>query len=147
MKGIEILNLLEKGVHPIVRFNEVVEDLELQFDRNQMGRIVNAFKNKYGEIEIAISEKEYGEYNKSIEQANWPSLKDFNASPTLRYSDEHTRKEIETLCYCENDEIHEFSIVEDCYQELLDEYLASKSDLSYLDWLQEKILELRAFLN
>lgn len=146
MKGIDILKLIEKGIHPIIKFNEEVEDLELQFDRNHMGRVINAFKNKFGEIEIVISEKEYNEYNKNIEQANWPSKKDYNASPTLKYSDEHTRKEIETLCYCIDDEIKEFSLVEDCYKELLDEYLSSNSELSYLDWLQEKILELRAFL-
>ena len=147
MTGQELFDLIKKGIKPVIKFNKEIEDLDLQFDEGHFARIIDV-KLLDDEVEIIVSEKEYADYNKENEVPNWPSDNSVtgNVEYNLKYSDKHTRKEVISLYQMLTDEIYNFAIVESCYQELLDEYLSTNRELSYVEWLQEKVLELRAFV-
>lgn len=147
MTGEELLNLYNKGIHPIVKFKEPILDLELQFEPEMLAKIVSIDKDNSssGLYRISLDESEFKSFNKKLEKPICYN-KETNEYD-LKWSEVQKRKDIEIIYLDEDEktfELENFEIIPDAYSELVSEYLDCNSELSYIEWLQEKLLEMRA---
>ena len=145
LTGKKLLELYDKGIPIKVKFREAVLDLDLQFETNMIADIESIKKNRNGLYEIALNEHSYKKFNKSLEEPSCynPDTDTFS----LKWSEKNERVDIVNLYIDEDEldnEIDNFEVIDGPYVELIKEYGSQNTNLSYLDWLQEKVLELKA---
>ena len=79
----DILNLYVKGIHPTVKFTKEVEDLDTQFEKNMMAKIVKIVELNVGlsddhEYEIYLDESMFKKYNLNLEIADCLNMDENN---------------------------------------------------------------------
>lgn len=143
----ELLDIFNKGIRPVIKFNENIEDVYSQFERNMLANIVDIREDAGCEelYEVIIDEIEFKKYNISLET---PFCRDEETGEyVLKWSEIHERVNVDILYIEKNKDIFNFELAQNSYSELVREFLDSGTDLNYLDWLQEKVFELRALLD
>jgi hypothetical protein len=140
MTGKKLLELVQAGATPLVRFNSRVEELEYQFESGMIGRVLSV-TNAENAIDVKIDESDFREYNLSLEKPMWRNRID--GEFTLRFSEIDKREDIATI-YDELEELINFEIIEDESLNLFNEYLENKNSLSYIQWLEQELLKSRS---
>ena len=145
MIGKELIELFNKGLRPLVKFTKEVEDLDLQFEEGMLAKIVDIKKSNCGDLyDIVFDEKEFNKYNIDLEKPCCANKYTFTYDS--KWSEIKKRYDRVTISIDVDDEVCNFEIIDDAYAELVREFLDSETDLTYVEWLQEKLLELRALM-
>lgn len=144
MKAREIYQLFLKGVRPIIECTEEVLKLECDPDPHMRGRIKNIQIEDQGEewehLLFIIDFGEFEEYNVSFGRSNYYNDKGIPCETWFQQSYYQGNKNAVSIYVEYGDE--SFSIVGDS---LYDEFLNSKSDLSYVKWLENEVKELKKY--
>lgn len=144
MTGIEVLDMINNKIYPTVRCNKDILDVAEQMEEGMLCKIVGAYENSDGEIQVELDEKDFSEYNKSLET---PSCYDSESNIYNKKWSELYQREIRMTIFLDKEHDNPyFDIVEDNYTELVKEYNDSESGLTYVEWLQEQIFMLRAMM-
>lgn len=137
MTGKELVEYVRQGNKPIIRFTQNIEDHETQFERDMMAQINNAYF-EYECVALTVNESKYSAYNKELERPVW--MDDKHKVDCLTFSEVDVRLDSSEIYIGEDEEITEFEFVTP--HTLYNHYLESKSDLSYIRWLEESILSM-----
>ncbi|WP_067924023.1 hypothetical protein [Alicyclobacillus shizuokensis] len=151
MRGLELLDMVRSGVHPIVRFKEGIEQFDIYFEEGMLARVIEASEALGIEdsVYVVFSFKEFVEYNKSLEK---PVYFDRNKNPTLRCSETpyypESYEDSLYLSYSEEND-HLFEVLKDDSMRLFDEFLESRGSskgtppMSYVQWLEKQLISAR----
>ena len=137
----EIITMLSNGVKPVIEFNKLIEKYDYDPDAGMRFRIISCTKvDEYNCIWFKCDMSEFMDLNKQIAKPDWY---DENNNPTLTWfeSSFYPNDNIFDMCVGINDE--------DCLLDIISEnnsyyyeYLNSKSEISYVVWLENKLTEL-----
>jgi hypothetical protein len=146
MLGKELKEIVDGGVNPVIEFNEYINDLEARFEEGMKAYITNVNIVYEDEIEIIAEERDFAEYNKNIEKPIW--RKEWNGEYIYKYSETDdairwngTFKFYEML----NEELCNFSVVDDSSLKLFRMYQENNNGISYVKWLENKVLTCNKF--
>lgn len=139
MTGKELIDLYNKGVPLQIRFNQYIEDIELQFEKGMLADI-ELVNNTIDGLCIYVNEKNYKKYNSNLEK---PFCFNKDTGKYDKKWSEVFKREDSVEFYDDYNHIYYFEIVESSFSELIKEYNESNSELSYVDWLQEEVCRLR----
>lgn len=132
-----------KGKIVAVVFNSGIENCECRFENNMKAYIIGVGEpDRDDVVPIVVEERDFAEYNKSIESSIW--LNNETGVFDLKYSDSYWGKDWngkETIYVMEDDVDGYFSILDDNKINLFKEYQGENSDLTYVEWLENKILK------
>lgn len=137
MKTQELMDLVRKGIFPVIQFYEEMEDQETAFDENMRGRLISFMEKEDGLIEFKFEIKEFEEYNIPFMK---PAYYDKQGNPTLKVIETnfYPQNGIEEAYFYPQDEFPG-SIVEE--NKLMVKYKASGSKDSYQTWLEKIIMD------
>lgn len=138
----QIYELILQGVKPIVQFSDNIADFdEESVDPNMRCKIIKASKEHGNLIRFEIDLKGFEDYNKSVARANWF---DENGEPRLTWfeTDKYPKDGIDAI-YIDIEADAPFILVKNESIELFNQYLNSKSQLSYIEWLEETIIKIK----
>lgn len=120
-----------------VEFKPKIEDLESYPEGSMRGTIVLATEHHDEIVKITFDYTKYDAHNAPLEKQNYY---DKNGVPNLTAREAGQYKPVEVLYFMETD------LVEDYFSEVkndvYDQYQASGSKLSYVQWLEEAVKEL-----
>lgn len=149
MKTKELVELVKEGARPIIKINDANGVLEGP-DHGMYGRIVGVGDEDIWERGIStmpfiVDFLEFTEQNKSFAVHNWY---DKNGHPTLTWMEmdryeKDAKNHVIYEMYTDNSEYSDVShleIVSD--NKWMNEYLDSKSEMSYVVWLENKLTEI-----
>lgn len=142
----DLKKLVGSGKRPLVCFTKKVEMEDTQFEEGMLAEIVEiSVDTTYSKdiCEITFSEKNYQEYNKNLEKSIWYNPK--NEKFDLKFSQVHKREIIASI-NDESEDIKSF-VLKDGNMDIFKEYISSKTDLTYVEWLEENLSACRALLN
>jgi hypothetical protein len=145
MKCSELREIINQGKPIIVEFTKSVEDIEERFDRGMRAYVTNIAKpDSYNCTEVFFEERDFSEYNKSLEKAGWrnPSTGAYD----LKFSELSSSKDYSgcvSFYEMEDDELCNFFILEDSSMKLFTEFKESKSKLNYVQWLESELIKSR----
>lgn len=145
MTGKDLREMVKKGINPIVEFNKYVEELETRLDEGMRAYITKVSQPDNSDcVEITFEEKDFTDYNKSIERPDWLNPKtnkyDLKFGETIQAK---SYKGLVTFYEMENEEVCNFRVIEDDSLKLFHEYKNNNNDIPYIKWLENTILELR----
>lgn len=145
MTGKELVEMYKKRIPLTVKFNDNILDVEGQFEENMIADIVGinfSTVDKDGCISVVFDESNYKKINLSLEKNECINE---NGLYNLKWSQLYKRINNEVIYESYDDEIKDFDLIDGPYKEVIDEYLSLKTDLNYIDWLHEKIYELKFY--
>lgn len=136
MKGIEVVNLFQTGIKPVVRFNKLIEETEIDFDNGMMTHLIEAIDKNDGTVKVVFDFSEFEEHNIPFMKANYW---DENNQPTLRWIDTNYYPKDKRVCfYIDTDQEIPFEVLNN--NVAFNAYQQSGSKLSYVQWLEEQYL-------
>ncbi|MFW6243371.1 MAG: hypothetical protein ACOC2W_04360 [bacterium] len=145
MKTYKIIELLQKGFKPIVKFTHNIYDIE-SADEGMMGRLISyhsfdSWDDKNMTVNFKIDMSEFVEHNRKIAKAYW---KNNNGEACLIWHDTrfYPKNHIEDICemYIENDEDAEIKLFETVQtSKYFEKYLSDNKNLDYVKYLEDKI--------
>lgn len=142
MKCNELKKLINSGTYPLVEFTKKVVNYEGRFEEGMRAYLVGYSGSNFPNIiELFFDEKEFVNYNKTLEQHVWYNSQTHDYD--LKWSDDKYKKDYNgktSVFEIETEEIITFKIVEN--SELFNEYLKSYTDISYIRWLENKVSDL-----
>jgi hypothetical protein len=145
MIGKELRGMINKGIIPTVEFTKEIEDLECRFEKGMRSYVTNvSMVDKEGCVEVTFEEKDFSDYNKSIEKPDWYN-EDTNKYD-LKYSETKMAsgyKGVVSFWEMEDDEIYNFVLIEDDSLKLFKEYQDNNCEFSYVKWLEQELLKSR----
>lgn len=142
MIGKELREMVSSGIDVIVEFTEQVEDMECRFEKGMRAYVTGvSLADSSNMVTVNFEEKEYREYNKGLEKSIWYNRQknEYN----LKWSEDEYNKNYEgkeSLYEMENETIHNFFVVENESSKLFNQYLKENSDKTYVQWLEEKVI-------
>lgn len=145
MTGKELVEMYKKRIPLTVKFNDNILDVEGQFEENMIADIVGinfSTVDKDGCISVVFDESNYKKINLSLEKNECINE---NGLYNLKWSQLYERINNEVIYESYDGEIKDFDLIDGPYKEVIDEYLSLKTDLNYIDWLHEKIYELKFY--
>lgn len=135
MTGNELYELYKKGTKITVRFTALIEELPLQFEEGMFAVIENVILNDE-EVLITVNEKDFN--NKNLEKA---CFKNGDTEEFKRYSELFQRKETVSFYDDANHELANIEIISNL--ELVEEYIKSNEKISYVQWLENLVMQMR----
>lgn len=134
MTGKEFLNIFQLGNEITIKFTKYIEELEEQFEVNMLATVVSVEIEDEDILVITVDESKYSKINKKLEKPIWTNL---NYQKT--FSQLYMRKDILQIYDSYEDSIKCFDIVNN---DLINQYLLSNENISYTNWLENKVLNL-----
>lgn len=147
MKGKELRELVNSGINPVVEFTEGIDELEMRWNHGMRGYVIGVSESDNADcVTIRIDEKEYTEYNKQMEIADW--RKENGGEYIYKWSDLNKPNEHEgdyNFYESENEELYDIKIVDDDRVRIFNQYKSEiESDkMSYVEWLENKYMKYR----
>ena len=150
MKTKELEKLVREGARPIIRVRDSTYGVIDGPDDGMLGRVVSVGEEDIYEkgtsiLVFTIDFFEFTDYNKPIATRDWY---DADGNPTLIWMDvsdyEKDSKSFKIFeMYVENFEYSDLRYLELSEEnETLSEYLSSNQELSYVQWLEDKVRKL-----
>jgi hypothetical protein len=145
MTGKKLRELVNSGINPVIEFTNDIDGLESRWNHGMRGYVVGvSLPDEDKCIAIKIDEKEYTDYNKKMEIANW--RKEYGGEYIYKWSDIHKPYEYEEdyIVYIEDDkELYNFKILDDDRVRIFNQYKSEiESDkISYVEWLENKYIK------
>lgn len=132
-----------KGKEIPIVFNNEIEQLEGRFETGMKAYITGVSEPDRDDlITINIEEKEFADFNKSMETPVWHNEKTSNFD--LKYSESIYGEDWngkDTIYDNENELSDNFTLLNNNKLQLYNQYLQEKQDKeTYIDWLENKIL-------
>lgn len=144
MKTNELMELVNNGKAIPIVFNETIEDIEGRYEKGMKAYVVSASK-EYNDTTIVFKteEREFADYNKSIEQPVWLNSK--TGTYDLKWSelDQKTTNADYEIWEESNADIFNFTILDENKMGLFIQYKSENNQISYVQWLENKVLELQ----
>lgn len=140
MLGKEFLDLVCAGVRPIIKINKRYEELETQFEEGMLAIVEFASDELDGTIKLRLNESQFKRENRNLEKPAWKN--NDTGMYELKFSEIDKREDISYMWIDTNEEIINFSIVED--DSLQMEFIVSNCGVSYIEWLENQVLKLRS---
>lgn len=149
----KLIEMLDKGYKPKVRFNKKIDELDVEsiFNENMITQFLSyrieeeGTKDEYYVIDCSF--KEFETYNLQFAISNYY---DKNGIPCLNYKEakQNSSTGVELLYVMASDNV--CNIITDDSFDLYEEYIRycenDKDSVSYISWLEREILNLR-FVN
>jgi hypothetical protein len=137
-------NKYSAWVGKTIQFTEKALDLECYPEAGMRAKVVSAIlsedsKDPYNRVfKVVINFEQFDEFNRQFESANYF---DKSQRPTLTAREAGFYKQVDTLYL--SDEVYGpwsdiFTVVGEKAKALFASYVASKVDMSYVEWLEEK---------
>lgn len=142
MTGLELYEKVKKGWNPTVRFTDSVGDSNSQYEEGMMGKVTSARFDTHDIIIFTIAEDRFAEFNKKQEKPVWYESP-FSENCTTK-SMLGGRKACDVVYEDADMELGNFEIVKDESLILYDEYCNDNPKMSYLSWLENRIIELES---
>jgi len=145
MKMINLRDKVSNGYRPVVRFKKHIEDVESYFEGFMKARIVNVGHLDDDAFSFVFNVSEFNDYNAEYESSDYY---DTMGVPRLTATEANMHPCRNHMCetvYFATDATVEgwFEIVSDASTELYKRYENdTKSHLSYVDWLEAKVIKL-----
>ncbi|WP_442636560.1 hypothetical protein [Rossellomorea marisflavi] len=137
----DLYKIVRNGVKPVIEFNEgVYRWWEEAADPLMMAKVLDVEYDE-NELRLLLDLKEFESYNRSVARFDW---KDENGEAKLSWFDTiFYPKDGKAEFYMPSDlEVSEvFKIKEN--SDLFGDYLKSKTNSSYVEWLEEQVLNYR----
>lgn len=142
MKSKELYELVRQGKEPVIKFNKGVYGYcDDSFDPLMVGKIIDVSIEFEDSYRFLVDMNDYEAYNRSVAPMEW---KDKNGEATLTWFDTKYYPEdgIEAM-YLPSSDIFDTKEVFDFIEEntLFQEYVDSKSDISYVEWLESELIK------
>ncbi|MEA1004969.1 hypothetical protein U6X16_04550 [Bacillus velezensis] len=141
MKTIKLYELVLQGKKPIIKFNDnVYEWIEESVDPMIMGKIIGV-SIEYDEIKFLLDLNPFESYNRSVARHDWRDDEGNNVLSWFETS--FYPKNGIVAIYLPIDEKTEiaFDFIEQ--DSLLNEYAKNTQDMSYVEWLENEVKQLR----
>lgn len=144
MKSKGIKELVDNGKIIPIEFTETVKDLEIRYDGGMKAYIVKAIQENEDTIIFKTEERDFAEYNKSIERPVWMNNK--SGQFELKWSElEQKITEFDfEIWEATNEETFNFKLLNEETYALYLQYKSEESNLSYVQWLENKVIELQS---
>ena len=143
MTGKELLKMFEDGKKITIRFTKGIEEAEGMFQNNMMADILSVYKDD-DYLTFKVDQNKYYEYNKQFDVPSWLN-KDTGAYDLSysQYREQYGQEVHMTQEIYDNyeDELYNFTVVEDNTKELYERYLNEGKDKTYIQWLEHIALE------
>jgi len=138
----ELMEIINIGKCVPVEMLKTIEDCEMRYEEGMRAYIVKANEDNGGCIIFQTEEREFAEYNKSVEKPIWFNSK--SGTYDLKWSElEPHISEYDLQIWQDVDtEIYSFKILDDSKFKLFQQYKKENSELTYVQWLEEKVFEL-----
>jgi hypothetical protein len=143
MKIKELKKLVQEGKRPVIKIKEEAQDYLMEnFDNEMIGKVIGIdtefeFDDKtYGFI---VDMNNYEKHNRSVAQRVWSDGRGGH-SHTWFESGHYPKDGIETIYFPFELELP-FEILEE--NGLMNEYINENLEITYLEWLENKVLESR----
>ena len=140
MKTNDVMELVNSSKVLPVEFNKCIEDCEMRYEEGMRTYIISASKDDIDCIVFKTEERDFSEYNKSIEKPIW--LNDKTGLYELKWSEldaTYGKTEYEIWEDVDSD-IYNFKLIDNSKIELFNRYKESGSELIYVLWLENEIL-------
>lgn len=140
----DLMKIVNEGKAIPIEIKEGCEELEIRYEAGMMTYIVSAYEIEKNIICFETEERDFIEYNKSIEKPVWLNRETDNYD--LKWSDLNKKYNKGDYCIWEDasdieDGFYNFKLLDDNKLELYNQYLQSKSELTYVQWLEGRLLE------
>lgn len=142
MTGLELYEKVKNGWNPTVRFTDSVGDSNSQYEEGMMGKVISARFDTHDIIIFTIAEDRFAEFNKKQEKPVWYENQ-FSENCTTK-SMLGGRKACDVVYEDVDMELGNFEIVKDESLILYDEYCKDNPKMSYLSWLENRIIQLES---
>ena len=140
MTGKELMSFCNGKIVPI-SFTERIENLDSRFENCMKAYIVGISLLDDDEITIIVEERDFAEYNKSIEKPLWQNSE--TEKYDLKFSDSYYGERwtgTHTFYDCQDELCGNFTLIDEDRMRLFQQYQKEKSKLTYVGWLEDKIL-------
>jgi len=136
----ELMEIINTGKCVPVEMTKAVEDSEMRYGEGMRAYIIKAYEDNSGCIIFQTEEREFAEYNKSLEKPIW--FNDKSGAYDLKWSelDQEVRDFDYQIWQDEKIELYSFKILDESRYNLFEQYKEEKSEISYIQWLEEKVL-------
>jgi hypothetical protein len=142
MTGKELKSLVDAGITPVIEFTDAVEEFELRYEKGMKAYVTKVSAPDEDEIEILAEEKDFSKYNKTLEKPIW--RKEYNGEYIYKFSELPDKKfnGSETIYDMLNEDTYNFVVLEDDKRiNLFKQYQSENINISYVQWLENKVLE------
>lgn len=140
MKHSEFAQMVQSGVHPVITFNEGINELEVYPQPGMQGRVIGAESEGEGDdtVLLMIDYTEFEEYNKQFEISNYY---DKNGSACLTAREAGCYDVVEGIYTMSNQDVGEqfIATTDTTSIRLYDIYKQSGSAGSYVSWLEDTV--------
>lgn len=135
----DLISLIDTGKRPIVTFGQGITKLEEIYPEPGMrARILRFEKEDYGSVKVHFEFDEFLSHNTPFESANYF---DKAGQPTLTAQEAGFYRPTEEIYFMVDDALDGLIAVEsDAASALFESYRAEDSTLTYLQWLEAKVL-------
>lgn len=144
----QLVQMVNNGIHPVVEFSPRIIDLEGYFDVNMRARVTSAYEDESNDFIVVVFDvTDFNDYNSTFEVHNYYTL-DGRAELTATEAGFNplTRKGgngLEAYYFAIEDDVVYFNIIETETNSLYSEYLTGKSTDSYVQWLEAQLIKSR----
>lgn len=138
----KLFDLVKNGKKPIVTFKKGIEDKDAYAESGMRARAVRVETSKIDDSvhNIFFAFEEFTDHNMPLESSNYY---DKSGSPTLNARQAGFYFPEESMYFCLYEKLEGLMDIEsDDAVALFDAYMAEKSGLTYLQWLEAKVLAL-----
>lgn len=142
MKYSEFIKMMDNGLQPVIEFTKEIEESDYEPNAGMRCKVISYNDCKDGTALLTCNFNEFRKYNKSFAEANFY---DKNDKPTLKWFD---------TVYYPVDGIYSYYVdTTDKYELLFNivemsnyykQYIGSKSELNYINWLEKRIENLES---
>lgn len=137
----ELCEAVIAGLRPVVTFMSPVEDCESYIETNMRGRIVGARISKDDVVSIKVELDDFAAHNKPFESSTYY---DKNGNPTLTAREAGYYNSVEELYLEPTDLVSKIMTIDsDDQVKLFEEFKAESADVSYVSWLESKVIAAR----
>ena len=149
MKTNEIMEIVSTGKIIPIEFNKYIAEYENRYEKGMRSYIVNAYKSYDDNIVFGTEERDFSEYNKSIEKPRWynnkTSLYDLKWSQLEEYLKNDNKSDYDVWEEA-NKELINFKVIDELIDknkiDLFNKYKEEKSELNYISWLEDELIKL-----
>lgn len=136
----ELVGVIGEGMNPVIKATKLIEEYcEESLDPFMVGRAVDARIVDEDSYRILLDMNGYEAHNRAVAQFNWL---DSDRNPTLSWMEtEYYPSNGIASIYLPLEGESPFEIEEE--NSLLNEYISGDREKSYIEWLEETILQLR----
>jgi PTH2 family peptidyl-tRNA hydrolase len=136
MNATAFFQQIQAGARPVIRFTQGAEDFEGYAELHMRARVVSIEERSDSVCILTVDFGEFDEHNRQFESSNYFD-KSGNACLTAREAGDY--KPVDTLYLPLDGDIYGFEVEDGLGVALYARYLAAKSSLSYVQWLEAEL--------